>query len=861
MVPHVARSQQVRLLTGHDGTPLLDVSAPSISRDGRTLLVFANGREVDPGLPDETQMLVLRAGQTAPVLAMTPAEPDAYQGRLAADGNHVAYRTRFSTGYSIVVRTVNTGAEWAAHATVGRPVPVLVDVNEDGRHVLLVDRDLDESSRVIVARHAGLPPVAMEPPCIGCGIPQSDASSTSRISADGSTVTFISVRHLERGIVKIFRHALGDVGTGTTECVGLDDPRVYPAPTIVGTALHLSRTARFVAGTAELMASGSAAFVLDRADGSVHLVGRHLSAAASEGISDDGRYVLLTAASAVGTGRGLWLVDRTTGAATEISANVPGTIGVSGLALSGDGSTVIFQMNSQAEGLRTYIASLDVDGDGLHDAWETTFGLEPSTAADASLDADGDGRTNAQEYEAGTHPKGTPLRYFAEGADGTFFSTSLALFNPASTPATVNVRFLGPDGAGASRPVALAAQAPAYVDVGSLGLPFTEFSIAVEGASQITAERRMTWGTLSSLSTHTGTGVATPSSIWHFAEGATVAGMQTFFLLQNPGTLPAVATMQYLLADGTVQQRTHTVPAQSRLTVWANQEGTPLQSAEFATTISSDQPLVAERAMYRDAEGRLFAAGSVVAGVAAPATSWFLAEGATGSFFDTYLLLSNPGDTAATVDVEFIRAHDFSDINTAFPVPRRYVVAPHSRRTVWVSQEDPALRTTEVATRLQSSGPIVAERSMWWPGPTSASWREVHAQAGASSSGKMWAVADVQSDATEGGWDTFILVATTEQYIARIRVSASCDDGTRVSRDRSISVNRTTLWMRYELPEIVGKRCAATVESLPTRITLTPIVPLTRVPLVVEKAMYYGSGFVGGDVSLATRLPDPVDPP
>jgi hypothetical protein len=303
------------------------------------------------------------------------------------------------------------------------------------------------------------------------------------------------------------------------------------------------------------------------------------------------------------------------------------------------------------------------------------------------------------------------------------------------------------------------------------------------------------------------------------------------------------------------------VPAQSRLTVWANQEGAPMHAAEFATTVTSDQPLVAERAMYRDADGRMFAAGSVVSGVATPATSWFLAEGATGTFFDTFLLLSNPGATAATVDVEFIRAHEVSDITTAMPVQRQYVLAPRTRRTVWVRQEDPALQNTQVGVRLQASAPIVVERSMWWPGPTSATWREVHAETGATASGQMWGVADIQSDATAGGWDTFLLVATTQQNLARIRVSVACDDGTTVSRDSGISVNRTTLWMRHAFPEVIGKRCAATVESLPSRITSSPSVPLRRVPLVVEKAMYFGPDFVAGGVSLATRLPDPIDVP
>jgi hypothetical protein len=113
----------------------------------------------------------------------------------------------------------------------------------------------------------------------------------------------------------------------------------------------------------------------------------------------------------------------------------------------------------------------------------------------------------------------------------------------------------------------------------------------------------------------------------------------------------------------------------------------------------------------------------------------------------------------------------------------------------------------------------------------------------------------VQADAEPGGWDTFILVAMTQQFLSRIRVTVSCAGGPTGSRDKSLSVNRMTLWMRHEFPEIVGRRCAATVESLPTRLTSSPTVPLYRTPLVVEKAMYRGN-FAAGGASLATRLPD-----
>src|SRR6185503_5346912 len=49
----------------------------------------------------------------------------------------------------------------------------------------------------------------------------------------------------------------------------------------------------------------------------------------------------------------------------------------------------------------------DTDGDGMPDAWEIQYGLNPTNAADANLDLDGDGMSNRQEYIAGTDPTQT----------------------------------------------------------------------------------------------------------------------------------------------------------------------------------------------------------------------------------------------------------------------------------------------------------------------------------------------------------------------------------------------------------------------------------------------------------------------
>ena len=77
-------------------------------------------------------------------------------------------------------------------------------------------------------------------------------------------------------------------------------------------------------------------------------------------------------------------------------------------------------------------------------------------------------------------------------------------------------------------------------------------------------------------------------------------------------------------------------------------------------------------------------------------------------------------------------------------ITKTYTVAGNSRFNIWVDQEDPALADAAVSTRITSTNgvPIIVERAMWWPGPTSDTWHEAHNSPGETTTGTRWAMAE-----------------------------------------------------------------------------------------------------------------------
>jgi hypothetical protein len=494
----------------------------------------------------------------------------------------------------------------------------------------------------------------------------------------------------------------------------------------------------------------------------------------------------------------------------------------------------------------------DSDGDGLPDSFEITFGLNPNSATGADGaggDPDGDGRTNLQEYQAqpSTHPRGFVRRYLAEGAVNAFFATEIAILNTDAQAARTLVR-IQPEGQ-TERTLFLSAPSLTRVTLSTqtLGaLTTAPFSTLVESDRPLVVDRTMSWDG-SGYGSHAETAIEAPSTTWYLAEGSTAGPFSLFYLLQNPNAVTVTASISFLRPAGNAPVvRSYSLPPNSRTTVPVDSAAPELASTDVSGVISATQPIIVERAMYLDRPGQPFAAGHESAGVTAPSNNWFLAEGATGAFFEMFVLIANPNPTATNVSVDYL-------LTTGTVLTKTYTVAANSRFTIWVDEEqfpnlsgNRALASVSCSMRVRSTNnvPIIVERAMWWPQPN---WYEAHNAPGTTVTGTRWALAGGEVGGSTAR-QTFVLVANTSAAAGQARVTVYYEDGTSAqSTINLLASSRTNVSIGETFPASNGRRFSVLVESLGA----------SPAQLVVERAMYSNAGGVtwsAGTAAVATRL-------
>jgi hypothetical protein len=686
------------------------------------------------------------------------------------------------------------------------------------------------------------------------GVAANGYSSGGRISPDGGWVVFTSEATNLTGEPDTNGYVDAHVVQWRTGAVQRITPGdVEPDRGTVATAVSWNGALVALTSEARNLAPGlqpeSHVFVWDRLGRSLRLLPVSFGTSGlccewSPRLSLYGRY-LVRAPLISGNGRVLLRDDLTSGQTTMIAGPADGQFGLSldgrwGIFTRSDG-VYLQGLAGPSEGL---LPSGDADADGLSNGWEAQFGLDAEAAAGADGadgDPDQDGVSNRDELAAGTHPRGTTTRHLAEGAQNAFFDTRLALLNPGSAPAHALVRFLRDDAV----PVAETLEIPAHtrrtiVARGVDGLRGSSFATVVDADATIIVDRTVLWDR-TAYGGHAETSASAPATTWYFAEGSTAGRFDLFYLLENPNPTIADATITWMQPPPMAPVvHTYALPPRSRTTLYVDTADVRLASADVAATIAATQPIFAERAMYYSRPDLPFAAGHAASGVTAPSTHWFLAEGATGAFFETFVLLLNPGGVAASCDVRY-------QTTSGAVYSKPYVLPPSSRTTIWADVETlpglgRVLAAVAFSTLVTCDVPIVAERAMWWP---DGDWYEAHVSAGATTTATRWAMAD--GDAVDAR--TYVLVANTSTSAGDVRVTLFFEDGATAQQVVPVAAeSRTTLDVTAMFPIVTGRRFGVLVEGLGT----------TPPALVVERATYWnaeGVFWTGGTNALATPLP------
>ena len=285
--------------------------------------------------------------------------------------------------------------------------------------------------------------------------------------------------------------------------------------------------------------------------------------------------------------------------------------------------------------------------------------------------------------------------YLAEGATGAFFDLDLLLVNPNEDDEPITITFLREGGTPITRTEVLPALSRRTLRVDEIaGLSDTSVSTVVrsDNGLPLVVERTMRWDA-SGYGAHTEKASEGQSLTWYFAEGSQ-GFFQTYLLLANPHPFPITASVEYLREGTTSIVRPYTIEAERRLTVDAGADP-ELVNQSFGMVVTFSHPAAAERAMYFGGPP-LFRAGHESAGVTAPSSTWFLAEGATGPFFETFVLLANPNADGR------VSGSDVPAERGAAPVTRTVTVPGRGRHTINIEPVDPSLANEAVATRINS---------------------------------------------------------------------------------------------------------------------------------------------------------------
>ncbi|HTU99018.1 MAG TPA: IPT/TIG domain-containing protein [Luteitalea sp.] len=330
---------------------------------------------------------------------------------------------------------------------------------------------------------------------------------------------------------------------------------------------------------------------------------------------------------------------------------------------------------------------------------------------------------------------------------------------------------------------------------------------------------------------------------WYFAEGSTapVLPFEQEILLGNPTPEAATVNLRFFPQDGGAPVPvTLEVRPYSRLGINARQFMP--NNFGFSLEVTSTASIVVERSMYWGGGlfnfGTAYNGGAIIdmraghnaVGVTALNTTWSFAEGSAG-FFDTYVLVSNPGVLAANVQVKYLTSQGEQ-------VTVNDVVPSGQRRTYFAND---ALKAQlgpraqfDFAIEVTSDVGVVAERAMYWNG-----FQGGHATVGVTPQ-PTWLFAEgAQFD---NALSTYVLLFNPNTEPITVQTSFYGPDGLLEPVVQQIPARSRAQIYAGEYPRLRNQSFSISSESVDSK------------PYVAERAVYKAGGPTLGEGTVTAGL-------
>lgn len=289
--------------------------------------------------------------------------------------------------------------------------------------------------------------------------------------------------------------------------------------------------------------------------------------------------------------------------------------------------------------------------------------------------------------------------YFAACTTRAGFTTSLSILNPGEVTAKLDLAYLLPDGSRIDEEFYVDGRTRDSVEVNLEVGEVEDFSIRVVSDQPVVVERSTYFRSGDGYAGGYATlGHTSPDTRFFFADGSTREGFKTMLYLQNPGQDPARVELACFFQDSpTIRQEFEMAPY-GRLGV--NIKDVAGGDREVAMAVSSDVPVLAERSIRFDYQGRI-SGEHLVDGAGEPGTRLYLAGVTTRAGFDEFIRILNPGGRAAAVRLRYL----FAD---GTGTEQEIEAGAQSLYTVDLKQ---ALgEEKDAAVEIVSDQPVVAER-------------------------------------------------------------------------------------------------------------------------------------------------------